>query len=91
MPITREVFLRHGNRLTFEVGYKTPDECEYVFVPSPDGGHLEFITGYEIYGDRDIADRVETRRDVWYEIDGDTIFAKEIGPCKQKDVQQPTI
>lgn len=91
MPITREVFLRRGTSLIFEVGYRAPDNgCDYVFVPGPDGGHLEYIYGHEIPFDRDEAERVETRPDVWYYVDGDTIFAKEIGPYIQDKPDSPT-
>ena len=90
MAITREVFLRDDIPIVFEVGYRTSDGCDYVFVPDPNRGHLEFITSDEIYFTRDRIDSVQTRPDVWYDVDK-VVFAKEIGPYKQGDSEQLTV
>jgi hypothetical protein len=71
---------RVGRRIClFEIGYRSPDDgCHYVLNPDSDRLERVFTIESGFIEGKPFA-RVETSRDCWYEVDGSTVFAKNLG------------
>lgn len=63
----------------FEIGYRSPDDgCYYVLNPLTERLERVFAIESGFIEGKPFA-RVETSRDRWYEVDGSTVFAKNLG------------
>ena len=63
----------------FEIGYRSPgDGCDYVENPLTERLERVFAIESGFIEGKSYA-RVETLRDRWYEVDGSTVFAKNLG------------
>ena len=62
--------------LLFEIGYRFPEKgCDYVLNRATQ--QLERILSIDFgFNEGRSYVRVETSRDVWYEVDGSTVFAR---------------
>ena len=63
----------------FEIGYRSPDDgCHFVLNPLTESLERVFAIESGFIEGKSYA-RVETSRDCWYEVDGSTVFAKNLG------------
>ena len=79
MPVELKVYKCGDEVALFEVGHRTPDNgCDYVLNPRT--RQLEQIYAHI---DEDVegtwVSSVGTTPDIYYEVDGITVFAKKIG------------
>jgi len=77
--LSRQEFRVGSQVCLFEIGYRTPDDgCHYVLNPLTERLERVFSIESGFIEGKPYA-RVETSRDRWYEVDGSTVFAKNLG------------